>query len=429
MKICLFGGTFDPPHIGHHNIINNLLIKNYDKIIVMPTGDVNYKQILTDKQIRLEMVRIWVDSFKDNRLEVDDFEVNHCQISTTEQTIKYLKEKYPNDEIYMAIGYDSYIDLENWDNYDYLKDNVKFEVYNRDGSIEFNGDNIDVSSTSLRKLFNPELVPQSVLPLIVEKQIYDLQPFIVSYEQVKPTINIVEEIEKRKNFIKQTLVTSHQKALILGISGGQDSTLTAKLASLAIDELGRDYTLYLVRLPYKVQKDEDDCQDVLNWIDNKQTVVYNIEEATEVVNRDVNNTSDFNKGNIKARMRMIYQYALAGEVLGLVLGTDHSSENITGFFTKHGDGASDLNPLFGLNKRQGKMLLKHLGCPSHLYEKVPTADLEEDKPQLPDEVSLGVTYDQLDDYLENKQVDIKVKIRIEQLFVRSMHKRMVNNYR
>ena len=55
MKICLFGGTFDPPHIGHHNIINNLLIKNYDKIIVMPTGDVNYKQILTDKQIRLEI--------------------------------------------------------------------------------------------------------------------------------------------------------------------------------------------------------------------------------------------------------------------------------------------------------------------------------------------------------------------------------------
>ena len=64
---------------------------------------------------------------------------------------------------------------------------------------------------------------------------------------------------------------------------------------------------------------------------------------------------DFARGNVKARMRMIAQYEIAGLTGGLVLGTDHSAENITGFYTKHGDGACDLAPLFGLNKRQVRL--------------------------------------------------------------------------
>ncbi len=97
--------------------------------------------------------------------------------------------------------------------------------------------------------------------------------------------------------------------------------------------------------------------------------------------------SDFNR-NAKARMRMIAQYAIAGERKGAVIGTDHAAENITGFFTKHGDGGADILPLFRLNKRQGKQLLAALGADEKLYLKVPTADLEEDKPGLADEVAL-----------------------------------------
>ncbi|WP_419298902.1 NAD(+) synthase, partial [Acinetobacter calcoaceticus] len=96
---------------------------------------------------------------------------------------------------------------------------------------------------------------------------------------------------------------------------------------------------------------------------------------------------------------MIAQYGVAGENSGAVLGTDHSAESITGFYTKFGDGGADLVPIFRLNKRQGKAMLAELGAPKHLYEKVPTADLEEDRPALPDELALGVTYDQIDDYL------------------------------
>ncbi len=87
-----------------------------------------------------------------------------------------------------------------------------------------------------------------------------------------------------------------------------------------------------------------------------------------------------------------------------MLGTDHAAEALTGFYTKYGDGGSDLVPIFRLNKRQGRKILKELGCPEHLYLKIPTADLEDDRPLLPDEVALGVSYEEIDDYLEGKKV-------------------------
>src|SRR5699024_11609407 len=110
---------------------------------------------------------------------------------------------------------------------------------------------------------------------------------------------------------------------------------------------------------------------------------------------------------------MVDQYDIAGVKSGAVFGTYHSAENFSGFYTKFGDGAADLTPLFRLDKRQGKALLKELGCPKHLYEKAPTADLEEEKPDLPDEVALGVTYQEIDDYLEGKEVSDKAADQIE----------------
>ncbi|MBX4298572.1 NAD(+) synthase, partial [Mycobacterium tuberculosis] len=85
--------------------------------------------------------------------------------------------------------------------------------------------------------------------------------------------------------------------------------------------------------------------------------------------------SDFNKGNVKARTRMITQYAIAGQEGLLVIGTDHAAEAVTGFFTKYGDGGAGRLPLAGLSKRQGRSLLKELGADERLYLKVPTADL------------------------------------------------------
>lgn len=261
----------------------------------------------------------------------------------------------------------------------------------------------------------------------------DIQREIIATLKVKPAINPQQEIRIRVDFLKSYLLQSGARGYVLGISGGQDSTLSGKLIQLAVTELNeeakeRKYTFIAVRLPYGEQLDEKDAQDALDFIQPEQRITVNIKPAVDATYLSFTKAtgqslSDFNKGNTKARERMKVQYDLGAHYQCLVVGTDHASEAITGFFTKHGDGACDLTPIFGLNKRQGKQLLMELGCPSHLYEKTPTADLEDNKPGLPDEVALGMTYDQLDDYLEGKEVALEIREKIERRYAITEHKR------
>ena len=250
-----------------------------------------------------------------------------------------------------------------------------------------------------------------------------LQETIIQQLGVKPVIDAREEIRRSIDFLKKYL-KKHPflKSFVLGISGGQDSTLAGRLAQLAMEEMraetGDDsYKFIAVRLPYGIQADEDDAQKALAFIQPDVSLVVNIKDSVDAMAAAVEATgspmSDFNKGNIKARSRMIAQYALAGAHSGAVIGTDHAAENVTGFFTKFGDGGADILPLYRLNKRQGKQLLKELGADPALYEKVPIADLEEEKPGIADEVALGVTYNEIDDYLEGKQISQEAQATIE----------------
>ena len=260
-----------------------------------------------------------------------------------------------------------------------------------------------------------------------------LQETIVQQLGVKPVIDPQEEIRKSIDFLKDYLKKhSFLKTYVLGISGGQDSTLAGRLAQLAIEEMRAEtgdasYQFIAVRLPYGVQADEEDAQRALAFIQPDVSLVVNIKKSADAMTKAVEATgatvSDFNKGNIKARSRMIAQYALAGSYKGAVVGTDHAAENVTGFFTKFGDGGADILPLYRLNKRQGKQLLAALGADSALYEKVPTADLEEEKPGIADEVALGVTYNEIDDYLEGKTISDQAKARIESWWHKGEHKR------
>ncbi|MCI0194822.1 ammonia-dependent NAD(+) synthetase [Cronobacter sakazakii] len=260
-----------------------------------------------------------------------------------------------------------------------------------------------------------------------------LQQEIIQALGVKPQIDAHEEIRRSVDFLKSYLKTyPFLKTLVLGISGGQDSTLAGKLSQLAISELrdetgDQSYQFIAVRLPFGVQFDEKDCQDALAFIQPDKVLTVNIKEAVLASEKALREAgielSDFVRGNEKARERMKAQYSIAGMTKGVVVGTDHAAEAVTGFFTKYGDGGTDINPLFRLNKRQGKLLLKTLGCPDHLYLKVPTADLEDDRPSLPDEVALGVTYDNIDDYLEGKPIDEKISQIIDGWYVKTEHKR------
>ena len=260
-----------------------------------------------------------------------------------------------------------------------------------------------------------------------------LQQDIIEALKVKSHIVAEEEIEASKAFLKDYL-KAHPflQSLVLGISGGQDSTLAGKIAQLAVEELrqetGNDKLRFIaVKLPYGKQLDETDVIDALAFIQPDQTIAVNIKEATDAIvsalEENGSEISDFNKGNIKARQRMVVQYAIAGQTSGAAIGTDHAAESVTGFYTKFGDGAADILPLWRLNKGQGKAMLKVLNCPPHLYEKVPTADLEEDRPALPDEVALGVSYQAIDAYLEGKDINENEAQIIENWYVRSEHKR------
>ncbi|MDR6866659.1 NAD+ synthase [Microbacterium resistens] len=248
---------------------------------------------------------------------------------------------------------------------------------------------------------------------------------------VRAEIDPRTEIDRRVSFLVDYLRRTGARGYVLGISGGQDSTLAGRLAQLAVERAraeGGDAAFIAARLPYRVQRDADDASAALDFIAPDERIEVNIEHGVDGLETDleeagVGEISDFHRGNIKARLRMVTQYAIAGHRGMLVIGTDHAAEAVTGFFTKFGDGAADLTPLAGLTKRQGRAMLQLLGASDRLALKVPTADLLDGTPGRSDEDELGLTYVQIDDYLEGKPVAPEVAERIEAKYRATAHKR------
>ena len=185
-----------------------------------------------------------------------------------------------------------------------------------------------------------------------------LQERIIAELCVSPTIDPAEQARLRISFLQDYLRASGARGFVLGISGGQDSSLAGRLCQLAVEELrgtGLDAELLAVRLPYGVQADEADAQLALDFIRPDRVATFDIqppvdEFASQFAAATGDALLDFTKGNVKARARMTAQYALAGQSGLLVVGTDHAAEAVTGFFTKFGDGGADITPLTGLTK-------------------------------------------------------------------------------
>ena len=261
----------------------------------------------------------------------------------------------------------------------------------------------------------------------------ELQAEIIEELGVRPEIDASQEIRRRVDFLKDYLAATGAKGFVLGISGGIDSTLAGRLAQLAVQEVREasgEARFVSVRLPHGVQQDADDAAAAMDFIAADEQFEVNIAKPVAALDEAIADAghpriSDFNRGNAKARTRMIVQYAIAGDRGMLVLGTDHAAESVTGFFTKFGDGGADLLPLAGLNKRQNQALLRELQAPELLWSKKPTADLLDGQPQRADEEELGLTYDQIDDYLEGRDVAESAAEAIEKRFVASRHKRAV----
>ncbi|MFF9274596.1 ammonia-dependent NAD(+) synthetase [Streptomyces griseosporeus] len=277
--------------------------------------------------------------------------------------------------------------------------------------------------------------PASASPSAQQAQ--QVQQEIARDLQVAPLFDAAEEIERRVAFLAGQLTSTGLRSLVLGISGGVDSSTAGRLCQLAVERVraaGQEATFYAMRLPYGVQADEADAQRALEFIRPDRVLTVDVKPASDAALeavlaggttfRDAHH-QDFVHGNIKARQRMIAQYAVAGAHDGLVVGTDHAAEAVSGFFTKFGDGAADVVPLTGLTKRRVRALAEALGAPAALVWKTPTADLETLDPGKPDEDALGVTYDDIDDFLEGKPVDAAAYEAIVRRYRLTEHKRQL----
>lgn len=262
----------------------------------------------------------------------------------------------------------------------------------------------------------------------------EFQEQIIRALGVVPEIDPGVEIDRRVDFLVDAARSVPGcRGFVLGISGGQDSTLAGRLGQLAAERLraeGREASFLAVRLPYGAQSDEADARLALSFIDADSELIVDIAGSVDALAAELSSAageplSDFAKGNVKARARMVAQYALAGERGLLVLGTDHAAEAITGFFTKFGDGAADLMPLAGLTKGQGAALLRVLRAPERLWTKVPTADLLDAEPGQSDEASLGVSYTDIDRYLRGEEVADEVAESLERRYRATAHKRQM----
>ncbi|PTU74794.1 ammonia-dependent NAD(+) synthetase [Pseudomonas mangrovi] len=267
----------------------------------------------------------------------------------------------------------------------------------------------------------------------------DRQTEIAAALQVVPPFNersqLLAEIERRKAFIKQCLRNAGLKTLVLGISGGVDSTTAGRLAQLCVEELRAEtgdatYRFIAVRLPHGVQHDEADAQMAIDFIRADELQTVNIEASvrglaaqTASLETLTPERRDFVLGNVKARIRMVAQFTIANACNGLVIGTDHAAEAVMGFFTKFGDGACDLTPLAGLVKGQVRAIARELGAPEKLALKVPTADLEELNPGKPDEDAHGVSYAEIDAFLHGQKVSDAAYQRIVRTYDATRHKR------
>lgn len=263
------------------------------------------------------------------------------------------------------------------------------------------------------------------------------QAHIIEQLGVARTFDAQHDADRRVQFLADYLTETGLKTLVLGISGGVDSLAAGLLAQHAVNRLNHagafgEVRFVAMRLPYGTQHDEADAQACIDVIQPDQVILADIQPATDAIMADLVTGGltfstpaqrDFVLGNIKARQRMVAQFAVAGARTGLVVGTDHAAEALVGFFTKFGDGAADVMPLSGLNKRRVRALSGYLGGPDRLVHKIPTGDLESLTPMRPDEDAFGVSYADIDDFLEGKPISYQACQVILKHWRASRHKR------
>jgi NAD+ synthase len=240
------------------------------------------------------------------------------------------------------------------------------------------------------------------------------------YGSLKLTPSVLDiDFEETKSricrFIKEYVENACAKGIVLGLSGGIDSAVTAALSSLAIGG-ARVLALLMPEKETFKQQDLDDAKTIADMF-HLQTLTA---DMTAVLDSFYGKIPAFDqadhlcKGNIKARTRMIFLYYYANNQKRIVAGTSDKSETLMGYFTKWGDAAADITPLIDLYKTQVRRLAVHLGIPKELAMKPSTPALW---PNQLAEAELEIKYETLDLVLYGLERFMKPNEVAEQLSI------------
>lgn len=221
-------------------------------------------------------------------------------------------------------------------------------------------------------------------------------------------------------FIAHSVRESGRTGVVLGLSGGVDSALVAKLCA---DAIGPDRVLALGLPDGKGRKDLKDARRYAKSLGIEFRVIGIGPIATAMEKRMKGSGATLiARGNVRARARMSVLYFVANEEGRLVMGTGNKSEVLSGYFTKFGDGGVDFQPIGDLYKTQVREMARHLGVPAEIVEKTPTAGLWRGQT---DEGELGISYDELDRILLGIELQMEPEAISEKAGVSLDHVRHV----
>ena len=227
--------------------------------------------------------------------------------------------------------------------------------------------------------------------------------------------NIIVQCEQ---WLRDEIARAHSSGIVLGLSGGIDSSV---LAALGREALGREKVLGIIMPCHSIDEDEADARLLASELDinfMRVDLSGTFDSLSEAIGIELNSLA---KSNLKARLRMVTLYAVAQTKNFLVCGTSNRSEYETGYFTKYGDSGVDLMPLAGFLKREIREMAKILHVPEKIITKAPSAGLYQGQT---DEGDMGFSYEVLDEYLATGKInDNKARERIDSMHSRSEHKR------